>query len=58
MGRKKMWDERILLPLTNAILKQIDAARSKDETRVDLIRHAIELELKRRERKADIKKRL
>jgi hypothetical protein len=58
MARKIVWDVRILLPLTTAILKHIDAARSKDETRVDLIRDAIERELNRRERKADIKKRL
>ncbi len=51
MGRKKLWDERILLPLASETLKRIDAALQKDEARLDLIRQAIEKELKRRERK-------
>jgi len=51
MGRKKMWDERILLPLTSETLGRIDAALTDGEARLDLIRQAIERELKRRERK-------
>lgn len=51
MGRKKLWDERILLPLTSEMLERVDAALQKDEARLDLIRLAIEKELKRRERK-------
>lgn len=52
MGRKKLWDERILLPLASETLERIDAALRDDETRLDLIRAAIERELKRRERRA------
>jgi len=51
MGRKKLWDERILLPLTAETLERIDAVLQKDETRLDVIRAAIEKELKRRERR-------
>lgn len=48
MGRKKLWDERILLPLKSETLPRLDAALRDDETRLDLIREAIEKELKRR----------
>lgn len=48
MGRKKLWDERILLPLKTDTLDRVDAALRDDETRLDLIREAIEKELKRR----------
>ena len=55
MGRKKLWDKRILLPLTDETLNRIDANLGEidgfDETRLDLIREAIERELKRRERR-------
>lgn len=50
MGRKKLWDERILLPLASDMLERLDAALEDGEARVDLIRAAIERELKRRER--------
>lgn len=50
MGRKKLWDERILLPLTSEMLERLDAALQDGEARLDLIRAAIEQELKRRER--------
>ena len=50
VGRKKQWDERILLPLTKETLARVDAALDDDEARLDLIREAIEKELKRRER--------
>lgn len=52
MGRKKLWAERILLPLTTEILQEIDAALDDGEARVDLIREAIERELKRRRRRS------
>lgn len=48
MGRKKLWDERILLPLKAETLSRVDAALREDEARLDLIREAIERELKRR----------
>lgn len=52
MGRKKLWDTRILLPLAAETLERIDAALDDGQSRLDLIRQAIERELKRRERKA------
>lgn len=51
MGRKKLWDERILLPLAAETLTKIDAALEEGEARLDLIREAIDRELKRRDRK-------
>jgi hypothetical protein len=51
MGRKKLWAERILLPLASETLKAIDAALDDGEARLDLIREAIDRELKRRKRK-------
>jgi hypothetical protein len=50
MGRKKLWDARILLPLKAKTLGQIDAALTDGEARLDLIREAIERELLRRAR--------
>jgi hypothetical protein len=50
MGRKKLWDERILLPLKAETLARLDQLLHEDEVRLDLIREAIERELKRRER--------
>lgn len=50
MGRKKQWTERIQLPLADGTTERIDAALENDEVRLDLIRAAIERELKRRER--------
>jgi metal-responsive CopG/Arc/MetJ family transcriptional regulator len=52
MGRKKVWDERILLPLTSEMLKRLDSLLGEKEVRLDLIREAIEKELKRRELKS------
>ncbi len=52
MGRKKLWDERILLPLASETLDRIDTNLDDAETRLDLIRAAIERELKRRERRS------
>lgn len=51
MGRKKLWDERILLPLAAEMLERLDANLAEGETRLDLIRTAIERELRRRERR-------
>lgn len=52
MGRKKLWDERILLPLKTEMLERIEAVLAEDEDRTDFIREAVERELKRRERRA------
>lgn len=50
MGRKKLWPERLTLPLTSETIEAMDAALTEGETRLDLIREAIERELKRRQR--------
>lgn len=50
MGRKKLWDERLLVPLAKETVERLDATRNEDEDRLDVIRAAIERELKRRER--------
>jgi metal-responsive CopG/Arc/MetJ family transcriptional regulator len=50
MGRKKQFDQRVLLSLSAEMLAGIDAALQDQEARLDLIREAIERELKRRER--------
>jgi predicted transcriptional regulator len=52
MGRKKLWTARLTLPLTDEVVGRMDAALAEGEARLDLIREAIERELKRRERKA------
>lgn len=51
MGRKKLWDERLLVPLTKETVARLDAAREPDEDRLAVIREAIERELRRRERR-------
>lgn len=51
MGRKKLWGERTLLSLAGGTLARIDAVLAPGEVRLDLIRAAVERELKRRERK-------
>lgn len=52
VGRKKQWTERITLPMAGGTTARIDAALADGEVRLDLIREAIERELKRRERQA------
>jgi len=49
MGRKKLWTERLTLPLNEEQVSRMDAALRDGEARLDLIREAIERELKRRE---------
>lgn len=48
VGRKMEFPDRITLPLAPGVLARIDAALDADEPRLDLIRAAIERELKRR----------
>lgn len=48
MGRKKLWTERLTLPLAEDTVQRMDAALREGEVRLDLIREAIERELKRR----------
>lgn len=51
-GRKKLFGIRITLPLSDDMAERIDAALAPGEVRLDLIRDAIERELKRRDRSA------
>jgi Arc/MetJ-type ribon-helix-helix transcriptional regulator len=51
VGRKKLWSENINLTLPEGAKARMDAALEEGEDRLDLIRAAIEKELKRRERK-------
>jgi hypothetical protein len=44
-GRKKLFDNRILLPLTEQMLGDIDTTLAGGESRVDFIRHAIEAKI-------------
>lgn len=53
MGRKKLWNARLTLPLTEATVERMDAALKDGEARLDLIREAVERELKRREKAKD-----
>jgi len=52
VGRKMEYPDRITLPLAHGVLARIDAALNEGEPRLDLIREAIEREIKRREREA------
>lgn len=48
VGRKKQFEERITLPLSAEMLASIDSSLQEGEVRLDLIRAAIEREIKRR----------
>ena len=50
MGRKKLWAENVNLTLPAGAKARMDAALEEGEDRLDLIRKAIERELKRREK--------
>lgn len=50
VGRKKEFPERITLPMAEGTTARIDAAVREGEVRLDVIREAIDRELKRRER--------
>lgn len=50
MGRKKLWAENVNLTLPEGAKARMDAALREGEDRLDLIREAIDRELKRRER--------
>lgn len=52
MGRKKEFTDRITLPLAEGVLERIDAVLAEKEPRLDMIREAVEREIKRREKKA------
>lgn len=50
MGRKKKWAENVNLTLPEGAKARMDAALKDGEDRLDLIREAIDRELKRREK--------
>jgi hypothetical protein len=50
VGRKMEFPDRITLPLAAGVVDRIDAALEPGEPRLDLIRDAIDRELRRRER--------
>lgn len=50
VGRKKEFEKRITLPLSAETLARIDAVLSGEEPRLDMIREAIDREIKRRQR--------
>ena len=50
MGRKKEWTEQLRLPLAEGATARIDAVLAEGEPRLDMIREAIEREIKRRQR--------
>lgn len=47
-GRKKRWSEQLRLPLAEGCIARIDSVLFEGEARVDLIRVAIEKEIRRR----------
>lgn len=49
VGRKKEFEKRITLPLSEAMLERVDRLLADGEARLDLIRLAIDRELQRRE---------
>jgi hypothetical protein len=55
MGRKRLWDTQLRLPINEETVSRIDAVLADDEARLSFIREAIERELARRERKAPAK---
>lgn len=52
VGRKKLWHENINLTLPEGAKARMDSVLEEGEDRLDLIREAIEREVKRRERAA------
>jgi len=50
MGRKKEYEERITLPLSGEMLAGLDSVVQQEETRLTVIRDAIDREVKRRKR--------
>jgi hypothetical protein len=50
MGRKKLWTERIQLPLAEGTTDKIDSLLREGEVRLDFIREAIDKEIAAREK--------
>ena len=51
MGRKKLWAENVNLTLPEGAKAKMDSMLEEGEDRLDLIRSAIDREIKRRERR-------
>lgn len=49
MGRKKLWAEEMQARFVDGTFERIEAVLKDDEDRTDLVRAAVERELKRRE---------
>ena len=50
MAGKKIWHEDMVARFPKGTFERMDAVRKEDETRTDMIREAIERELRRRDR--------
>lgn len=50
MGRTKLWSERLHLTLPEGAKERIDSVLEEGEDRLDLIRSAIDREIKRRQK--------
>lgn len=50
VGRKKEWTEQLRLPLAEGTTAKIDSVLADKEPRLDMIREAIDREIKRRSR--------
>lgn len=55
VGRKKLWSENVNLTLPEGAKAKMDALLEEGEDRLDLIRTAIDRELKRRSKARDTK---
>jgi len=51
MGRKKLWDEDMQARFPEGTFDRIEAVLEDGEDRTELVREAVERELKRRERR-------
>ena len=50
MGRKKLWAEKMEAPFAEGTFDRMDSVLADGESRTDLVREAVEREIKRRER--------
>ena len=52
MGRRKLWNDRLILRIAAGFRQRIDSVLMPNENRSTLIRRAVEAEVKRREARA------
>jgi hypothetical protein len=52
MPRRRIFEKRLHLPISDALLARVDSVLRPEEVRAALIREAVEKEVTRRERKA------